>query len=59
MKTTPSAAEANEDVGAPNEWYSRGYLAHRDAKELFQAVTFRLADSLPQKKLTLLEEGRP
>jgi type I restriction enzyme R subunit/putative DNA methylase len=56
VKTTPSDAEANEDVGAPKEWYSRGYLPHRDAKELLQAVTFRLADSLPQEKLPLLEE---
>ena len=56
MKNTPSSAEANEAVGAPKEWYSRGYLPHRDAKQLLQAVTFHLADSLPQKKLTLLEE---
>jgi len=55
VKTTPSDAEANEDVGAPNEWYSRVYLPHRDAKQLLQAVTFRLADSLPQEKLTQLE----
>ena len=40
----------------PKEWYSRGYLPHRDAKQLLQAVTFRLADSLPQEKLKLLEE---
>jgi len=60
VKNTPSPAEANEDVGAPGaspkEWYSRGYLPHRDAKQLLQAVTFRLADSLPQEKLKLLEE---
>jgi hypothetical protein len=56
VKNTHSPAEANGDVGALNEWYSRGYLPHRDAKELLQAVTFRLADSLPREKLTLLEE---
>ena len=59
MKNTPSP-KANGDVGAPSEspkeWYSRGYLPHRDAKELLQAVTFRLADRLPHEKLTLLEE---
>jgi hypothetical protein len=66
---TNQSDEADGDVGAPNvskevrapslspkEWYSRGYLPHRDAKELLQAVTFRLADSLPQEKLNLLEE---
>jgi putative transposase len=60
VKNTKSPAEANGDVVAPSdfpkEWYSRGYLPHRDAKQLLQAVTFRLADSLPQEKLTLLEE---
>jgi REP element-mobilizing transposase RayT len=60
VKNTPSP-KANGDVGAPddfpNEWYSRGYLPHREAKEFLQAVTLRLADSLPQQKLTLLEEG--
>jgi len=56
---------ADEDVGVPGnidapdsrkEWYSRGYLPHRDAPGLLQAVTFRLADSLPQEKLARLEE---
>jgi len=56
VKNTHSPAEANGDVGAPKEWYSRGYLPHCDAKQLLQAVTFRLADSLPQEKLKLLEE---
>jgi type I restriction enzyme R subunit/putative DNA methylase len=36
------------------EWYSRGYLLHRDELRLIQSVTFRLVDSLPQKKLKLL-----
>jgi hypothetical protein len=53
---TNHTEEANEDIGVPKEWYSRGYLPHRDAKQLLQAVTFRLADSLPQEKLNLLEE---
>ena len=58
-------SNADEDVGVPGnigapdsrkEWYSRGYLPHRDATGLLQAVTFRLADSLPQEKLERLEE---
>jgi hypothetical protein len=56
VKNTHSPQATNEDIGAPKELYSRGYLPHRDAKELLQAVTFRLADSLPQEKLSLLEE---
>lgn len=54
---------ADEDVGAPRdvgvpgrEWYSRGYLPHRDAAHLIQFVTYRLADSLPQEKLKLLND---
>ena len=47
---------AGEDAGAPNEWYSRGYLPHRDTTGLLQSITFRLADSLPQKKLIALED---
>lgn len=38
------------------EWYSRGYLPHRDAPRLIQSVTYRLADSLPQEKLKLLSD---
>lgn len=48
-----------ENIAAPDsrkEWYSRGYLPHCDATGLLQAVTFRLADSLPQEKLARLEE---
>lgn len=40
---------------APREWYSRGYLPHRDRLRLLQSVTFRLADSLPKTKLLELE----
>jgi putative DNA methylase len=34
---------------APKEWFSRGYLPHLDHPGLLQAVTFRLADSLPSE----------
>jgi REP element-mobilizing transposase RayT len=40
----------------PKGWYSRGYLPHRDETGLLQAITIRLADSLPQSKLRQLEE---
>ena len=33
----------------PRLWYSRGYLPHFDSPRMVQAVTFRLADSLPAK----------
>ena len=66
MKPTKIRREnADEDIGVPGnigapdsckEWYSRGYLPHRDATGLLQAVTFRLADSLPQENLERLEE---
>lgn len=56
MKSHDEIKRADEDVGAPIEWYSRGYLPHRDRKGLLQSITFRLADSLPQEKLRTLEE---
>jgi REP element-mobilizing transposase RayT len=37
------------------EWHSRGYLPHWEAGETAQAITFRLADSLPA---ALLEAWR-
>lgn len=46
--------QAGEDAGVP-EWRSRGYLPHRDSPGLVQAVTFRLADSLPQERLAQLD----
>jgi len=38
-----------------NLWRSRGYLPHWEAGEVAQAITFRLADSLPS---TLLDSWR-
>ena len=35
----------------PKGWYSRGYLPHFDGGEILQFITYRLADSLPQKVL--------
>ena len=35
----------------PIGWHSRGYLPHFDAGEVFQSVTFRLYDSMPQNLL--------
>ena len=32
----------------PIGWHSRGYLPHFDAGEVFQSITFRLYDSMPQ-----------
>ena len=39
----------------PVGWHSRGYLPHFDAGEVFQSITFRLCDSMPQ---TLLEKWK-
>ena len=33
------------------EWYSRGYLPHRDCPGLLQTITYHLADSLPSEVL--------
>jgi REP element-mobilizing transposase RayT len=41
-RRTPARQEA-----AHREWHSRGYLPHFDHPGLIQAITFRLADSIP------------
>jgi REP element-mobilizing transposase RayT len=41
--------------GSPKGWYSRGYLPHYDGGQITQFLTYRLADSLPQKVLRNLE----
>src|SRR4051812_48599160 len=38
----------HERDGRPIGWHSRGYLPHFDAGEVFQSITFRLLDSMPQ-----------
>ena len=35
----------------PLGWHSGGYLPHFDAGEVFQSITFRLHDSMPQELL--------
>jgi REP element-mobilizing transposase RayT len=35
----------------PLGWHSRGYVPHFDAGEVFQSITFRLYDSMPQALL--------
>ncbi len=37
-------------------WYDRGYLPHFDAPRYGQAITFRLADSMPKHVLDALEK---
>jgi REP element-mobilizing transposase RayT len=35
----------------PSGWHSRGYLPHFDGGEIFQFVTFRLADAVPARMI--------
>lgn len=41
----------NESSQVHKGWYSRGYIPHFDGGEIPQFLTYRLADSLPQKVL--------
>jgi REP-associated tyrosine transposase len=52
-KSTPGNTEPQ--LGE-KEWYSRGFIPHRNKISLLQSITFRLADSLPQSKITKLAE---
>ncbi len=38
------------------EWYSRGYLPHRDKEGLYQMITYHLADSLPADVLQRMRQ---
>lgn len=56
----PKQSIAGEDPGAPGRpkspkgWHHRGYLPHFDDQTKIQTITYRLADSLPQKLLQRL-----
>src|SRR3954467_13873864 len=54
-------APTNESLqGGARGWHARGYLAHFDAGEAPQSITFRLAGSLPTHLLQRWrEEVRP
>ncbi len=47
----PAGIPAGVEASAHKEWYSRGYLPHRDEAHLIQSITFRLADSFPAEML--------
>lgn len=50
--------EVKPALGDPGhiEWYSRGYLPHRDRPGLLQMITYRLEDSLPSEVLDRMSE---
>lgn len=52
---TRNQNRADEDVGGPRGWYSRGYVPHCDGYGLLQSITFRLADSLPKQTLIQMQ----
>jgi len=57
----PGSGESSSRAGARRSqerlqgWHHRGYLPHFDGSQTIQSITFRLADSLPQERLTVLE----
>ncbi len=52
-------ARASRPPTEPKGWYSRGYLPHVDAPDLVQAITFRLADSLPASVMARFDDLDP
>lgn len=46
---------ADHAIHNPKGWHSRGYLPHRDHPGLLQAITYRLANSLPADALNRIE----
>lgn len=54
IPNTNYAQYFTQNFGFPEEWYERS-LPHRNKAGLIQAITFRLADSLPQNILKEIE----
>lgn len=55
MNTSGNAEPQLGIEWASTSWKSRGYLPHYDSLSSVQSITFRLADSLPQEKLSYLK----
>ena len=56
----PQFGNSSAAAGKPHrEWYSRGYLPHRDHPGLLQMITYRLADSLPASVLARMKRELP
>ena len=53
-KKQPSGRQISSGIDQ-REWFSRGYLPHRDRTALTQHVTIHLADSLPASALDKIE----
>ena len=47
--------KSNEPNADHKGWYNRGYLPHYDIADIYQMVTYRLADSLPKERLLQIE----
>jgi putative transposase len=54
-KTQPHGTAEPRLSGVHRGWYSRGYLPHCDHPGLLQAITYRLADSLPAAVLERMD----
>jgi len=59
-KLTSGTGGAELELGGPRDshlgWNSRGYLPHFDRPGTLQAITYRLADSLPAAQIEQIEE---
>jgi REP element-mobilizing transposase RayT len=51
----PGSAGRRPALTSNRGWHHRGYLPHFDQGDCWQAITYRLADSLPVEVLTRLE----
>jgi len=47
----------SKEFHCSENWHNRGYLPHYDAECKFQFITYRLADSLPEKVRQRLQEN--
>jgi REP element-mobilizing transposase RayT len=52
----PGNAPGNAAIPGGTRWYSRGYLPHLDQSGLYQSITFRLHDSVPEQVIQQWKE---
>ena len=56
ISTHPGSAGLQTGISSVHKgWYTRGYLPHYDQGGIYQAITYRLGDSLPQAILKNME----
>src|SRR5436305_49546 len=50
-----SGSRPQDQSQGRSPWFSRGYLPHFDVSDIWQTITYRLADSMPKHAMQSME----